>query len=94
MLDLYILYDYLSCPQVTRYTHIMGDCVPESLLPALSDFLNTVCTFFKIFFLFPFFSFYSHALRTAPKKPNSASMVRHKCTKITVLRSNEVNNQT
>ncbi|CAH3109842.1 unnamed protein product [Porites lobata] len=26
--------------EVTRYTHVMGDCVPESLLPALSDFLN------------------------------------------------------
>ncbi|XP_015768149.1 PREDICTED: uncharacterized protein LOC107346820 [Acropora digitifera] len=28
--------------EVTRYTHIMGDCVPESLLPALSDFLNSL----------------------------------------------------
>lgn len=36
------------------------------------------------FFLFPSFSFYSHAFRTAPKKTNSTSMVRHKCTKITV----------
>ncbi|XP_068695409.1 FIGNL1-interacting regulator of recombination and mitosis-like isoform X1 [Montipora foliosa] len=26
--------------EVTHYTHVMGDCVPESLLPALSDFLN------------------------------------------------------
>ncbi|KAJ7334458.1 hypothetical protein OS493_014775 [Desmophyllum pertusum] len=26
--------------EVTRYTHVMGDCVPESLLPGLSDFLN------------------------------------------------------
>ncbi|XP_029197824.2 uncharacterized protein C1orf112-like isoform X1 [Acropora millepora] len=28
--------------EVTRYTYIMGDCVPESLLPALSDFLNSL----------------------------------------------------
>ena len=34
----------LICHQVTRYTHVMGDCVPESLLPALSDFLNEVCS--------------------------------------------------
>lgn len=26
--------------EVTQYTHVMGDCVPESLLPSLSDFLN------------------------------------------------------
>jgi len=26
--------------EVTRYTHVMGDCVPERLLPSLSDFLN------------------------------------------------------
>lgn len=26
--------------EVTRFTHVMGDCVPESLLPTLSDFLN------------------------------------------------------
>ncbi|CAH3033867.1 unnamed protein product [Pocillopora meandrina] len=26
--------------EVTRYTHVMGDCVPENLLPSLSDFLN------------------------------------------------------
>ena len=26
----------------------MGDCVPESLLPTLSDFLNEVCCLFLI----------------------------------------------
>ncbi|PFX34777.1 Uncharacterized protein C1orf112-like [Stylophora pistillata] len=26
--------------EVTRYTYVMGDCVPENLLPWLSDFLN------------------------------------------------------
>ncbi|KAL9988824.1 hypothetical protein ACROYT_G003312 [Oculina patagonica] len=26
--------------EVTQYTHVMGDCVPEALLPSLSDFLN------------------------------------------------------
>lgn len=29
-----------SFAEVTRYTHVMGDCVPENLLPTLSDFLN------------------------------------------------------
>ncbi|XP_031560012.1 uncharacterized protein C1orf112-like [Actinia tenebrosa] len=28
--------------EVTPYTHIMGDCVPEQLLPSLSDFLNNI----------------------------------------------------
>ncbi|KXJ20328.1 Uncharacterized protein C1orf112-like [Exaiptasia diaphana] len=28
--------------EVTPYTHIMGDCVPERLLPSLSDFLSNV----------------------------------------------------
>lgn len=43
---LFLLFSILNgdfcCHQVTRYTHVMGDCVPENLLPTLSDFLNEV----------------------------------------------------